>query len=182
MYLISIYFDEATNKKIQRYINLVAEKTGNTFMTDGHVPPHITISAFETREEANAKKVLQEKFSALQKGELTWCSTGTFFPYVLYLTPVLNEYVHKLSKEIYECLSEMGGIEISKFYRPFQWLPHTTVGKKLSKDEMRIAFEILQENFSVFQGTVTHIGLARPNPHRDLICVELKDHESGGHI
>ena len=93
--------------------------------------------AFETREEANAKKVLQEKFSALQKGELTWCSVGIFFPYVLYLTPVLNEYIHKLSKEIYECLAEMGGIEISKFYRPFQWLPHTTVGKKLSKDEMR---------------------------------------------
>ena len=175
MYLISIYFDEETNKRIQRYINLVAEKTGNTFMTAGHVPPHITVSAFEAREEENVKEILKERFSTLSKGKLTWCSVGTFFPYVIYLAPVLNEYAHNISKEKYECLSGADGVEISKFYRPFQWMPHTTIGKKLSKEEMKTAFEILQENFSVFEGTVTHIGLAKPNPHRDLMCVELKD-------
>ena len=51
MYLVSVYFDDETNKRIQRYINAVAEKTRNTFMTDGNVPPHITVSAFETRDE-----------------------------------------------------------------------------------------------------------------------------------
>lgn len=175
MYLISIYFDEETNKRIQRYIDLVAEKTGNTFMTAGHVPPHITVSAFEIREEENVKEILKERFSTLPKGKLTWCSVGTFFPYVIYLAPVLNKYAHKISKETYECLSSVDEVEISKFYRPFQWMPHTTIGKKLSKEEMKTAFEILQENFSVFEGTVTHIGLAKTNPHRDLMCVELKD-------
>lgn len=138
-------------------------------------PPHITVSAFEAREEENVKEILKERFSTLSKGKLTWCSVGTFFPYVIYLAPVLNEYAHNISKEIYECLSGADGVEISKFYRPFQWMPHTTIGKKLSKEEMKTAFEILQENFSVFEGTVTHIGLAKPNPHRDLMCVELKD-------
>ena len=175
MYLISIYFDEETNKRIQRYIDLVAEKTGNTFMTAGHVPPHITVSAFETREEEKIKEILQERFAALSKGKLTWCSVGTFFPYVIYLAPVLNEYAHKISKEIYECLSSVDGVEISKFYRPFQWMPHTTIGKKLSNEEMKIAFEILQENFSVFEGTVTEVVLAKPNPHRDLIRIRLKE-------
>ena len=51
MYLISIYFDEKTNRRIQQYIDKVAEKTGNAFMLDGQVPPHITISAFETQNE-----------------------------------------------------------------------------------------------------------------------------------
>ena len=136
MYLISIYFDEETNKRIQRYIDVVAEKTGNTFMTAGHVPPHITVSAFEIREEKNVKEILKERFSTLPKGKLTWCSVGTFFPYVIYLAPVLNEYANEISKEIYECLSSVGEVEISKFYRPFQWMPHTTIGKKLSKEEM----------------------------------------------
>ena len=54
MYLISIYFDPKTNKKIQQYINKVARQTGNTFMLDGNVPPHITISAFETIDEQAA--------------------------------------------------------------------------------------------------------------------------------
>ena len=39
MYLVSIYFDENTNKKLQQYINKVAEQTGNTFMLDEKVPP-----------------------------------------------------------------------------------------------------------------------------------------------
>lgn len=175
MYLVSIYFDKETNKRIQRYIDLVAERTGNIFMTDGKVPPHITVSAFETRDEEKVKQILEEKFAELEKGKLTWCSVGTFFPYVIYLAPVLNEYIQKTSEEIYMCLLKCEGVEISKYYRPFQWIPHSTIGKKLSREEMRTAFEVLQENFGVFEGTVTHVGLAKPNPHRDLIRVELKD-------
>ena len=53
MYLVSIYFDEKTNRKIQKYIDQMAAKTGNTFMIDGNVPPHLTISAFETKQEEN---------------------------------------------------------------------------------------------------------------------------------
>lgn len=32
MYLISCYFDEKTNRILQRYIDQAAAKTGNTFM------------------------------------------------------------------------------------------------------------------------------------------------------
>ena len=58
MYLVSIYFDEKTSRRIQQYIDKVAEKTGNTFMLDGKVPPHITVSAFETQNEAAVMEVL----------------------------------------------------------------------------------------------------------------------------
>ena len=51
MYLISIYFDEKTNKSIEKYIQRVAEVTGNTFMLDNQVPPHITVAAAETKQE-----------------------------------------------------------------------------------------------------------------------------------
>ncbi len=74
MYLISIYFDDTTNKKIQRYIDIVAERTGNRFMTDGKVPPHMTISAFETRDEKKVQELLRGKFADLPQGEITWCS------------------------------------------------------------------------------------------------------------
>lgn len=47
MYLISVYFDQTTSKTLQRYINRVASKTGNRFMVDNHVLPHMTISAIE---------------------------------------------------------------------------------------------------------------------------------------
>ncbi len=50
MYTISVYFDEKSNKTIQQYINQIARQTGNTYMLDEQVPPHITISAFDTKK------------------------------------------------------------------------------------------------------------------------------------
>ena len=54
MYLISLYFDEGTNKKIQLYMEQIAQRTGNMAMIDGKVPPHITLSAFDMAEEEKA--------------------------------------------------------------------------------------------------------------------------------
>lgn len=89
MYLISVYFDEQANKNLQRYINMIADKTGNTFMTDNNVPPHITL------------------------------------------------------------------------------------GKKLDKEQMMIAFDVMRNNFAPFDANVTGIGLAKVNPHEDVIRYEL---------
>lgn len=174
MYLVSIYFDEKTSKKIQHYINKVAECTGNTFMLDGSVPPHITVSAFETQDEATAIKSLERAVARLRKGILEWVSVGQFFPYVIFMIPVLNEYLHEMSAIVNEELSSMKGIKISPYYRPFQWLPHTTIAKKLSNEQMRVAFEVLQNSFGMFEGEVVRIGLAKPNPHYDIATWELK--------
>ncbi len=174
MYLVSIYFDEKTSKKIQQYINKVAECTGSTFMLDGNVPPHITISAFETQDEAAAIETLARAVAKLRQGRLEWAAVGQFFPYVIFLIPVLNEYLHEMSAIVNDELSNTDGIKISSYYRPFQWMPHTTIAKKLSKEEMRIAFEVLQNSFGVFEGEVVRIGLAKPNPHRDIATWELR--------
>ena len=51
MYLISLYFDKNTENHIQHFIHEVAKQSGNVFMVDKKVPPHITVSAFETLRE-----------------------------------------------------------------------------------------------------------------------------------
>ena len=51
MYLISIYFDENTEKKMKGYMNQIAKKSGNFAMIEGNVPPHITVSAFAAVSE-----------------------------------------------------------------------------------------------------------------------------------
>ena len=87
MYLISIYFDRQTNQTLQRYINQIAEKTGNTFMIEHKVPPHMTISAIEARNVdvlIPAFKSLQGKIS---EGEVTFASVGQLLSYVFYVTP-----------------------------------------------------------------------------------------------
>jgi hypothetical protein len=39
---------------------------------------------------------------------------------------------------------------------------------------MKTAFEVLQDSFGMFEGEVVKIGLARPNPHRDIATWELR--------
>lgn len=173
MYLITAYFDEKTNRRIQKYIDCAAAKSENTFMLDAKVPPHLTLSAFETRQETQAIQALEKLSARLNCGSLTWCSVGAFLPHVLYITPIYNEYLQDLSLKIYENLNCLDDVKISPLYRPMQWFPHTTIGKKLTKDEMLTAFCTLQDHFAVFKGQITHIGLSKPNPHVDLIRLEL---------
>lgn len=174
MYLVSLYFDEKTDKTIQRYIDKVAEKTGNTFMLDGNVPPHLTISAFETKQEKECIIFLDDVVSRMKRGKLQWVSVGGFLPYVIYIAPVLNEYLHKLIEKTYEVIKTVPETKMSPYYKPFHCLPHTTIGKKLTKQEMQMAFEVMQSQFQVLEGTVTKIGLASTNPYREIKTWELK--------
>ena len=173
MYLVSLYFDEKTEERIQVLIDQVAEKTGNTFMVDGKVPPHMTVCEFATNEEEKAIEYLKNAVANLKQMEVQFVSVGTFLPYVIFLAPVLDKELFNTSLATYLNLSKIENCSISKYYQPFQWMPHATIGKKLSSEEMKIAFEVLHNQFGPFKGTVTKIGLAKTNPYRDIAVFEL---------
>ena len=168
MYLISIYFDEKTDRQIRKLMAQVAEKTGNTFMQDNHVPPHITVAAIESRDENIAIAALEDCVQKLQQGKLRFISTGAFFPQVIYLEPVLNEYLHELAYQVNAAVKDLPETIVSPYYQPFSWIPHVTLAKQLSEEQMMLAFETMQKRFTPFEGAVTQIGIAKTNPHRDL--------------
>lgn len=51
MYHISLYFDEETTAHMHRLIEKVAQATGNKYMLEAKVPPHITLCALECGDE-----------------------------------------------------------------------------------------------------------------------------------
>ncbi len=190
MYHISIYFDTKTEARMREYIKKVAEVTGNIYMLQANVPPHITLSAFECEREAELVGRLEYLMEASEKkhvetdcgmqtagmhaGTLQWVSIGTFLPGVIFLQPVLNEYLHGLVQQVYDCLLEIEGVKVRPCYKPFSWLPHSTVAKKLTSQQLQQAFEVLQHEFGVFGGKVVRIGLAKMNPHREIMSWELR--------
>ena len=174
MYLVSLYFDDKTTKKIQSFINKVGEKSKNKFMIDNKVPPHITIGAFETNNENDIIESLDIKIKDFKSGEIIFASIGVFKSSVVFLSPVLNEYLHNLSVNIYEDLKVIDKTIISKYYIPFQWMPHTTIAKKLNEEELFLAFQELEKNFNIFKGLVTKIGLSKTNPYKDIKIWSLK--------
>ena len=173
MYLVSLYFDDKSAMKIQGFINKVAAKSGNNFMTYNNVPPHITIASFQTDEEDKAIEILDKRIKDIDIGMITLASIGIFKSSVIFLAPVLNEYLHNLSVSIYEGISLIENIAISKYYVPFNWIPHTTIAKKLTKEELILAFQELEKNFTIFSGLVTRIELSKTNPYEVIIAWDL---------
>lgn len=173
MYLVSIYFDNKSENQIQSYIDDVAKQCGNTFMIDNKVPPHITLSAFETLHEESVLNALESALSNIKRNKIEWVTVGAF-PTVIFIQPVLNEYLHNLSSTIYECIASVPDTKVSKYYRPFSWLPHATIAKQLSEEEMRKSFVVLQKSFGMFEGEVVRIELAKKNPYRVIESWDLK--------
>lgn len=243
MYLISLYFDEKTNRTLQRLIDKIADHTGNAFMTEHNVPPHMTISSIEARnpevlipafsglfsnrqnlqfhsqtslfvemkttikqtsktqnekihsESIQSKNIQSEstqpesiqststRFESIQSentqsenicpGTIQIVTVGQLFPYVFYCAPVLNRYLQEMSETIYDAFKDIPETTISKLYRPYQWMPHITLGKTLDKEQMQQAFLVAQESFQPLKATVTEIGLAKTNPHKDIIRIRL---------
>ena len=46
-------------------------------------------------------------------------------------------------------------------------------GETLTKEQMQTAFAVMQDNFQPFTATITEIGLAKVNPHEDVVRFEL---------
>ena len=174
MYLISIYFDKKTEIRIQSYINDVANECRNLFMIENQVPPHITISAFETLNVEKIVEDLDSTLSNIKRNKIEWVTVGTF-PAVIFIQPLLNEYLHTLSTSIYDSIIDIPNTKICKYYKPFQWIAHATIAKQLSGEEMQVAFDMLQKSFGMFEGEIVRIELAKKNPYRVITSWELTD-------
>ena len=174
MYLVSAYFDENTNKILSRHIEKIAEKTGNVFMTENHVPPHMTVSSVEARKGELLIPYVKKLEETLAEGSIQFVSVGMFFPYVMYVAPVLNAYLQDLQEQVFRAVCGAPEVTVSRFYRPMQWMPHITLGKKMTEEQMQMAFRVMQERFVPFEGKVTSVGLAKTNPHEDFLKIRLK--------
>ncbi len=174
MYLISAYFDEKTNKTLQKYVDGIAEMTGNSFMKDNNVPPHMTIVGFEARDEAEITEIFERSVKGIRIGNIAIPTIGQMFPYVLFAAPVLNRFLFDLQEDMIRGLQDMPEVILNKYYKTYSWMPHITLGKTLNLEQMKQAFEFMQKSFSPLAGTVVAIGLAKTNPHREIIRINLK--------
>jgi len=192
MYLVSVYFDDKSNKIISDYQGyadidgtkdyllvytrksieddykayMICDHNGNVLMT---------IMSVEAREEDKLTEVMGKLERYLTKGQIQLVSVGVLLPYVLYVTPVLNLYLEDMIEQVHDMVKNIPEVRMSRYYQPMQWLPHITLGKKLSKEQMQEAFAVMQEQFVPMEVTVSEIGLAKTNPHQDLVRIELND-------
>lgn len=174
MYLVTLYFDDKTNKILERYIRLLSEKTGNDFMIAHEVPPHLTISQIESRDENILFSAMDRLQKNLSEGVVDFVSVGMFLPSVLYAAPVYNASLDMIVKQVFEAFESIPDIRISQRYQPMSFVPHVTLGKTLSKEQMQEAVKVMQEYFVPFRGETVEVGLSKVNPFCDLVRFGLE--------
>ena len=79
-YAVSLHFSQKVNDIVISTLQAIADKTGNRFMIENKIPPHITIGAFHAAKEEEAKLLqLVEDFARDQKaGSVQFSEVGDF--------------------------------------------------------------------------------------------------------
>ena len=89
-----------------------------------------------------------------------------------YVSPYLNEYLQNLEQQVFDCFKDIPNTTISSCYRPFSWLPHITLAKTLTREQMLAAVQVM-ENFKSLDASIVGLGLAKVNPHQDVRLIDL---------
>ena len=172
-YAIVLYFDDATNKTIGNLIERTAALSGNNYMLDIGIPPHVTLGCFFSDEQAD----LYEQVKSFAKGvtpfEVTFHSIGAFEPYVLFASPVKDECLSQLNASLHESLLDDYEPAENANYLPDRWMPHCSLVVKLDKEQFAKAQTIETEVKLPLSAQVVKIALAKCNPYSEVAVWEI---------
>lgn len=173
-YAVTLEFDKETENKIQDMIDEVARVTGCDYMKCSNVPPHVTVCALVSDDEEKLLSEMESIANSMNKDYIWFANIGVFNPYVIYLGPVMNEFLQNTCQMVNEKLLKYAEVGNRGRYLPNQWVPHAGIAVKLTPEALKEAFCIVQERFSAFGATAEKIVLARAEPYEELKSWELK--------
>jgi len=173
-YAVTLEFDEQTENKIQELIDEVAKKTGCDYMKQSNIPPHVTVSALISDNEEALLLEMENIAELINKDYIWFANIGVFNPLVIYLGPVMNEFLQNTCSIVNERLLKYADVGNRGRYLPNQWVPHAGIAVKLTPDALKEAFAIVQGKFSAFGATAEKIVLARAEPYEELRSWKLK--------
>ena len=172
-YAIVLYFDDATNKTIGNMIERAAALSGNNYMLDINIPPHVTLGCFFTDEQSN----LYERVESFAKGvtpfEVTFHTIGAFEPYVLFASPIKDAYLAELNNSLHKLLLDYYEPAENANYLPDRWMPHCSLAVRLDAEQFAKAKAIESEIDFPFTALVTKIALAKCNPYNEVATWSL---------
>lgn len=165
-YAIVLYFDDRTNARIQNMIDKIAEATGNSYMTDNRIPPHITVGDLFAEEKPDISNLAE----IIKGGEIRFDGLGCFEPYVFYIEPEISDYLKSCNTALDEYISDTEHEE-NKLYSPSNWQPHITLATKLDPEQLKRAFSLIE--LTPFTGRAEKLALAKCDPYREIECYSL---------
>lgn len=169
-YAVSLHFSQKVNDIVISTLQAIADETGNRFMIENKIPPHITIGAFHAAREEEAKLLqLVEGFSQGQKaGSVQFSKVGDFNGKVLFLQPEKNLFLSKINKELHTLLLPEFEKAENGYYLPDIWFPHTTLATRLNQSQFSAAEEIAKKISLPLEAPIEELAVYQCSPFLEL--------------
>lgn len=173
-YAVVLYFDQTSEKKLLGLMKTLVDSGMNDYMIDNKIPPHITLTVFRKEKATGIKERIEDFAARIQKQHLSLTSIGFFNPRVIFLSPVINNFLLESCSQIYETMSEITS-DFAAVYLPNQWVPHVALGVRLEPQELIKAFVVLQKEFKPFNVMVSRIALIECTPYNEIYSIALNE-------
>ena len=169
-YAVSLHFSQKVNEIITSTSKAIADKTGNRFVIENKIPPHITIGAFHAAREEKAKLLqLVEDFAQGQKvGTVQFSEVGNFNGKVLFLKPEKNLFLSEINKALYSLLLPEFEKAENGYYLPDIWFPHTTLATRLNQSQFSAAKEIAKKITLPLEAAIEELAFYQCSPFLEL--------------
>ncbi len=174
-FAVTLEFDQESQNMMQEMIDEVARVTGCDLMKQQNVPPHVTVCCLEGENEAVLLSEMEMIASSMSKSTVRFANIGVFNPLVIYLGPIMNEFLQNTCRTVNERLLQHAEVGNKGNYLPNRWVPHAGIALKLTPEALMKAFAIVQERFCPFDATVERIVLVQAEPYKELRAWELKE-------
>lgn len=174
-YAIVLYFDDTTNKIIGSMIERAAALSGNNYMLDINIPPHVTLGCFFSDEQVDLHERVESFAKSVTPFEATFHSIGAFEPYVLFVSPVKDECLTQLNALLHESLLNSYEPAENANYLPDRWMPHCSLAVRLDAEQFAKAKVIESEIDLPFTARVTKIALAKCNPYNVMATWNINE-------
>ena len=174
-YAIVLYFDEGTNKIIDKTIKRAAALSGNNYMLDINIPPHITLGCFYSDRHVNLVEKVESFAKSLSPFEVTFNAIGAFEPYVLFASPIKDDHLTQLNALLHESLLNHYEPAENANYLPDKWMPHCSLAVRLDAEQFAKVKTIEAEIELPFTTQVTKIALAECNPYNEIAIWNINE-------
>jgi hypothetical protein len=173
-YAVVIYFDKSTENSICNLQKSICENNVNRYLLDTSIPPHVTLSLFSADINEDLIEVVRSFANSLKVNPIKLTSIGLFNtnPAVLYLAPVLDNYLKDIHENLHNKLSQYIA-DFNSYYLSEFWVPHCAIGLKLSKEELIRAVDVAYSEFVPITCTIRKIVIAKCNTYKEIRSFDL---------
>lgn len=173
-YAVSLFPDDGVAERIRGICGGLSRATGNGFMVQNDVPPHLTLGIFHAADEELSQ--MEECFRefALRARDcisnlcLDFCGVDSFLDKVIFLRLQKDAPLCFLNRILHESFLLHFESGDNRNYLPQNWCPHIALGVKLSHDQFEKGMEFLGSISTPDKCRIVSVGLARCNPYTPL--------------